>query len=844
MLRDWLKSLLNRNGRGATSRLGSYRSSRSRILGHRRARTAGQFERLELRYAMDATSFDAKFDFGTASSPLESGYTRVTERSSYSANAGFGWSAGSIVGYDRAIGSAVTRDFNFTNDGTFLVNVPNGVYRVNAVLGDTGIYAHDQVGVYLESTLRDTVTTSARQIVTRAYEVTVVDSQLTLQLRDLGGRDRNCVIEALEVTLLAPEQPTLSVEDISVNEGASGEQSMAFTVTLSQPSTQVVQLQYATQDGSATAGSDYLATAGILEFPAGTTTRAIYFQVLGDTVVEPAESFKLLLSNPTGAKLARTFATATIQNDDVPQIITVDVSAGPYSESRTTAITGTVRHNGSTSNNVIVTLTSSDTSEASVPGSVIIPAGQSSAVFFVQIVDDAEVDGNQSVVITASAVGFANGFAPIQVTDDEQPPFFRMFDFATSATGLVNGAARVSQSTMYSATSGYGWTGGRIFSADRGGAAVIRDFIYTNDGTFVTDVPNGSYTVDMVLGDVGSYSHDNMGVYLEGVLVDTVSTVRGVVTSRTFRVQVADGQLTLRVRDLGGSDTNVVLEGLRIYSSASSPSRSVYWPSQVGIQEAVFTSPVINSEGFTTYAVYSKYERSVNTIRVLLPANYDPAKLYHVVYVLPVEARDGRQFGDGLVTARSYSLQNTYDAIMVAPTFTDIPWYANHASDPSIWQETYFRDVVVPFVETQFKTVPGAAGRYLLGFSKSGYGAVSLLLRNQDYFGRAIAWDSPLAMSNPSTGYGFTGIVGTQQNFAQNYQITSLLNTLGLNLKNQPPRIFLLGYATTYGAFYDHQAVAAQMSKLGIPHVYDPGILRNHVWNSGWMPDAMRMLFS
>ncbi len=845
MFRQWLSKLMRRRSSRPQSRRWTNHAAQPRS-GIKRAqlRAACQLEQLESRYAMDASSFAVKYDFGTSSSPVESGFTRVTEKSTFSAATGFGWSAGAIYSADRATGTLATRDFNFTNDGTFSVNVPNGNYQVNAILGDLGIYAHDQVGVYLENTLRDTVSTSARQVVNRSYEVTVADSQLTLRLRDLGGRDRNGVIEALEVTLLAPALPTLSVGDLTVTEGDTGEKTYAFNLTLSKASTQAVRVQYATQDGTAKSGSDYIGNSGTLEIPAGATTGTISFRVLGDVVVEPNESFLLSLSNPVGATLVRTTATATIQNDDIPLIITLELPAGPFPESRTTAITGTVRHNGPTTTAVVVNLNSNDTSEATVPASVIIPAGQSTMTFAVQVVNDTVVDGVQNVVITAMATGFANGSAQVQVEDDEQPPFSRVFDFATSATSLINGVARVSQATTYSAANGYGWTAGKILSADRGGAALIRDFIYTTDGTFVTDVPNGTYTVDMVLGDLGIYGHDNMGIYLEGALVDTVTTARGIVTSRSFQVQVADRQLTLRLRDLGGSDANVVIEALRIYSSSTPQNLAAYFPSQPGIPKAVFTSPAVNSEGFTTYAVYSPYQRSVNSIRVLLPNNYSPAKQYRVVYVLPVEARDGRQFGDGLITARASGLQNAYDAIFVAPTFTDIPWYANHASDPSIWQETYFRDVVVPFVETQYNTVPGADGRYLLGFSKSGYGAVSMLLRNQNYFGRAMAYDSPLAMSNPSSGYGFLGIVGTQQNFSQNYQITSLLNTRGLSLKNQPPRIFLYGYATTYGTFYDHQAVAAQMTQLGIPHVYDPGVLRSHVWNSGWMPNAAKMLLS
>ena len=63
----------------------------------------------------------------------------------------------------------------------------------------------------------------------------------------------------------------------------------------------------------------------------------------------------------------------------------------------------------------------------------------------------------------------------------------------------------------------------------------------------------------LTLGDTGPYAHDLMGVFLEGVQVGTVSTAAGQVTTVTFRAQVKDGQLTVGLLDLGGSDANVVI---------------------------------------------------------------------------------------------------------------------------------------------------------------------------------------------------------------------------------------------------------------------------------------------
>ena len=64
--------------------------------------------------------------------------------------------------------------------------------------------------------------------------------------------------------------------------------------------------------------SDYVATAGTLSFPAGTTSRSIVVSVNGDTVVEPNETFFLNVSNPAGATVADGQGRGTILDDDAP----------------------------------------------------------------------------------------------------------------------------------------------------------------------------------------------------------------------------------------------------------------------------------------------------------------------------------------------------------------------------------------------------------------------------------------------------------------------------------------------------------------------------------------------
>ncbi|HEX3148672.1 MAG TPA: Ig-like domain-containing protein [Gemmataceae bacterium] len=115
-------------------------------------------------------------------------------------------------------------------------------------------------------------------------------------------------------------------------------------------------------------------------------------------------------------------ATANLAVADDDPSITLSVSPATVSETAgASAATGTVtRLNMSTSQPLVVTLTSNDTTEATVPATVTIPAGQASATFAIAAVDDTIPDGTQTVQLTASASGLT-ATANVNVTDNEPP---------------------------------------------------------------------------------------------------------------------------------------------------------------------------------------------------------------------------------------------------------------------------------------------------------------------------------------------------------------------------------------------------------------------------------------
>jgi len=206
------------------------------------------------------------------------------------------------------------------------------------------------------------------------------------------------------------------------------------------------------------------------------------------------------------------------------------------------------------------------------------------------------------------------------------------------------------------------------------------------------------------------------------------------------------------------------------------------------------------------------------------------------LYVLPVEAEDGNRYGDGLVECRRHDLHNKHSLICVAPTFSDLPWYADHPTAPGIRQESYFVKVVVPFIEKTYAAVSEPEGRLLVGFSKSGWGAFSLLLRHPGIFGKAAAWDAPLMMERPNQ-FGMGPIFATQENF-EKYQISKLLQRKASELRTAG-RLIHFGH----GNFRDqHESAHILMEELGIAHEYRDGPKRKHDWHSGWLSEAVEML--
>jgi hypothetical protein len=139
-----------------------------------------------------------------------------------------------------------------------------------------------------------------------------------------GGYDGVPLREAFDEWALEPhtpcqasDLPVLDSADVSVFERDSGVRAAEVPVRLTRPSEEEVSVEYETVDGSATAPSDYEAQGpGTVTFAPGETEKMLSIPVLGDTLDESDESFRVLFSGQSNAELGDRQATVTIRDDE------------------------------------------------------------------------------------------------------------------------------------------------------------------------------------------------------------------------------------------------------------------------------------------------------------------------------------------------------------------------------------------------------------------------------------------------------------------------------------------------------------------------------------------------
>lgn len=224
--------------------------------------------------------------------------------------------------------------------------------------------------------------------------------------------------------------PTASIDDRpAITEGDAGASVVTFTVTLSNAYPDAMSIQFTTQDGSATAGSDYGPESGTLSFPAGTTTRTVDVSVFGDEAHELNETFDVVVSNlrsfggvtPTlgivffNLPIADNRGVGTIVNDDLPAPI-VSVGDAQLVEGDAGQADMVFPITLSYASDLDVSGTFSTANQTAAAGSDylartnagwVIPAGSTSTTITVPVLGDSAFEPDETFRVTLA--GLVNG---------------------------------------------------------------------------------------------------------------------------------------------------------------------------------------------------------------------------------------------------------------------------------------------------------------------------------------------------------------------------------------------------------------------------------------------------
>ncbi|MEL6383707.1 MAG: Ig-like domain-containing protein [Cyanobacteria bacterium J06626_18] len=245
---------------------------------------------------------------------------------------------------------------------------------------------------------------------TASFSITGVDDAIAdgTQTSAITASALGLTADTVTLAVTDDETATLTLTAGATSIAENGG-STTVTVTRNTPTTEALEV---------TLGSDDVTAATVpstVVIPAGQAATTFVITGVDDSIADGMQT-------PTITASASDFAADSVElavTDDEVAALTLDIDTASIAENGGTA-TASVTRNTATNTDLTVTLSSSDTSEATVPATVVISAGQQAATFTVIGVDDLDVDGPQIAVISASASGLTGSTVALAVTDDDE----------------------------------------------------------------------------------------------------------------------------------------------------------------------------------------------------------------------------------------------------------------------------------------------------------------------------------------------------------------------------------------------------------------------------------------
>ncbi|MBE9235079.1 hypothetical protein IQ227_03230 [Anabaena aphanizomenioides LEGE 00250] len=412
--------------------------------------------------------------------------------------------------------------------------------------------------------------------------------------------------------------PQLSINDVIITEGNSGTKNANFILTLSNPSTQTISVNYQTVDDDATtANNDYVAKTGTITFTPGQTTQTLPITINGDTVGEINEAFTVLLTNAVNATLVKNEGIGIIRNDDLPSVTVTPI----YNQATESGVPGIFQLNrtGSTTKSLNINYSLSGTATngtdyAALNGTANFAIGSSTAIIFVTPTEDIIFEGNETATLTVlTGTGYtvgASNSSTIIIADNETQPTISINDVTVtegnSGTKTANFAVTLSHPSTQTITVAYQTSN---ISATAG-----TDYI-AQTGTITFNPGETSKTASIVVnGDIAVEANETFKVTLSTPVNATIADAEGIGT-----INNDDTAVTVIATDAAAGET---LNG-------TTPNLGVFTLTRQGITNNILTVNLsitgtgINGTDYTSIPATATFAANSTTTTVTVTPTDD-----------------------------------------------------------------------------------------------------------------------------------------------------------------------------------------------------------------------------
>jgi hypothetical protein len=233
-------------------------------------------------------------------------------------------------------------------------------------------------------------------------------------------------------------------------------------------------------------------------------------------------------------------------------------------------------------------------------------------------------------------------------------------------------------------------------------------------------------------------------------------------------------------------------------------------------------------DAISSIKIQSKYQEDstkISTIKTELIKD----SLLNIIFILPVEEQKNYyKYGSGIEEVKKLIDSNLINknVVFIQPEFIRVPWYGNHPSNLQVGQENYLIEIIEG-ISAQFKNYTNKI--YLLGFSKSGWGSMSILFNYPNLVDGIFIWDTPLSL-NYNTTWTMGDVFGDEKYFEDFYQLQNRLldNHDAIKYKT----IVIGGYDLFRQQSLDF---IEQMGVYGVGYIHDENLKYKHEWNKEWI---------